>query len=66
MAKLVPIAKRIVQEKLNLAFGEVTVERIGYRGSELNSVFPLDAQLNFSFNKYSHGLQDEVAHTSCG
>lgn len=48
--------------KIESKFGEVTVERIGYRGSELNSVFPLDAQLNLPPNKYSHGLQDEVAH----
>ena len=48
--------------KIESKFGEVIVERIGYRGSELNSVFPLDAQLNLPPNKYSHGLQDEVAH----
>ena len=48
--------------KIESKFGEVAVERIGYRGPELNSVFPLDAQLNLPPNKYSHGLQDEVAH----
>ena len=48
--------------KIESKFGEVTVERIGYRGPELSSVFPLDAQLNLPPNKYSHGLQDEVAH----
>jgi hypothetical protein len=48
--------------KLESKFGEVTVERIGYRAPELRFVFPLDAQLNRPPNKYSHGLQDEVAH----
>jgi len=48
--------------KIESKFGEVTVERIGYRGPELSFVFPLDAQLNLPPNKYSHGLQDEVAH----
>jgi hypothetical protein len=48
--------------KIESKFGEVTVERIGYRGPELSFIFPLDAQLNLPPNKYSHGLQDEVAH----
>jgi hypothetical protein len=48
--------------KIESRFGCVTVERIGYRGPELSFVFPLDAQLNLPPNKYSHGLQDEVAH----
>ncbi len=48
--------------KIESKLGEVSVKRIGYRGPELNFVFPLDAQLNLPPNKYSHGLQDEVAH----
>ena len=48
--------------KIESKFGEVKVERIGYRGPELSSAFPLDAHLNLPPNKYSHGLQDEVAH----
>lgn len=48
--------------KMESKFGEVTVERIGYRGPELSFVFPVDAGLNLPPNKYSHGLQDEVAH----
>jgi len=48
--------------KIESKFGEVTVERIGYRGPALRFVFPLDAGLNLPPNKYSHGLQDEVAH----
>jgi hypothetical protein len=60
--KLVHIVGLIVLEKLNLKFGEVTVERLGFRGPELSFVFPLDAGLNLPLNKYSHGLQDEVSH----
>ena len=47
--------------KIESRFGEVSVERIGYRGPELSFVFPLDAQLNLPPNKYSHSLQGEVA-----
>lgn len=43
-------------------FGKVEVSRIGYRGQYLGYVFPLDAELNLPPNKYSHGLQDEIAH----
>ncbi len=48
--------------KVESKFGEVTVERIGYRGPELRFGLKLDAGLNLPPNKYSHGLQDEVAH----
>jgi hypothetical protein len=47
--------------QLESRFGEVLVDRIGYRGVGLNSVFPLDSELNLPPNKYSHGLQDEIA-----
>ncbi len=50
---------------LESLFGEVTVTRIGYSYPGYESVFPLDAELNLSPGKYSHGLQtllgDEVA-----
>jgi len=48
--------------QLESRFGGVSVSRIGYRGPELNFVFPLDADLNLPLNKYSPGLQAEVAH----
>lgn len=48
--------------KIESRFGEVSLERIGYRGPELSFVFPLDAQLNLPPHKYSHGLQEEIAH----
>lgn len=50
------------ERKLESRFGEVLVERIGYYGPGLNLVFPLDVDLNLPPNKYSHGLQEEVAH----
>lgn len=48
--------------KIESRFGEVSLDRIGYRSSSLNSVFPLDVELNLPPNKYSHGLQGEIAH----
>jgi hypothetical protein len=48
--------------KLESRFGEVLVKRLGYHGPKLNFVFPLDAELNLPPNKYSQGLQSEIAH----
>ena len=48
--------------KVESLFGEVTVSRIGYHAPELSFVFPLDAGLNLPPNKYSHGLQGEIAY----
>jgi len=44
------------QRRLESRFGEVIVTRRGYGGRGLDSVFPLDAQLNLPPDKYSHGL----------
>ena len=41
-------------------FGEVTVQRMGYSGIRLDSVFPLDAALNLPPDKYSQGLRRKV------
>ncbi|MBP7947945.1 MAG: hypothetical protein KA191_18060 [Verrucomicrobia bacterium] len=41
-------------------FGEVTVERLGYSGARLKSVFPLDAALNLPPDKYSQGVRRKV------
>lgn len=48
--------------KIESRFGEVEVSRIGYCGQYIGYIFPLDAELNLPPNKYSHGLQDEIAH----
>jgi hypothetical protein len=42
---------------LETRFGEVVVTRRGYGGRGLESVFPLDAELNLPVDKYSHGLR---------
>ena len=53
---------------LESRFGEVTVTRRGYGARGLESVFPLDAELNLPPDKYSHGLRqglvDEVIRGS--
>lgn len=48
--------------KIESRFGEVVATRIGYRSKYHGSIFPLDAELNLPINKYSHGLQEELAH----
>ena len=48
------------QRQLETRFGEVIVTRRGYGGRGLESVFPLDAQLNLPPDKYSHGLRELV------
>ena len=57
-----PSHRWVGTRKIESRFGEVKVSRIGYRGFALNSEFPLDAELNLPPNKYSHGLQGEIAH----
>ena len=47
--------------KIESRFGEVGLSRIGYYGQFVGSVFPLDAELNLSPDKYSHGLRSEIA-----
>lgn len=42
--------------RLETRFGEVTVSRRGYSARGLESVFPLDAELNLPPDTYSHGL----------
>ena len=44
------------QRRLESRFGEVIVTRRGDGGRSLDSVFPLDAQLNLPPDKSSHGL----------
>ncbi len=45
---------------LETCFGEVRVTRWGYGARGLDSVFPLDAELNLPADKYSHGLRAAV------
>jgi hypothetical protein len=46
------------KRRLESRFGEVIVTRRGYGGRGLDSLFPLDAQLNLPPDKYSHGLRE--------
>jgi len=45
------------KRRLETRFGEVVVKRRGYGARDLESVFPLDAELNLPLDRYSHGLR---------
>lgn len=46
------------QRRLKRRFGDVIVTRRGYGARDLDSVFPLDAELNLPPDRYSHGLRE--------
>src|SRR5215813_8378599 len=46
---------------LETVFGTVRVERAGYGGRELDSLHPLDAELNLPAERYSHGVRRRLA-----
>jgi hypothetical protein len=48
------------ERRLETRFGEVTVRRWGYGARGLESIFPLDAELNLPPDKYSHGLCEQL------
>jgi|OpeIllAssembly_1097287.scaffolds.fasta_scaffold19668_2 hypothetical protein len=52
--------------RLETRFGEVIVTRRGYGGRALDSVFPLDAELNLPPDKYSHGLREVLVEEVVG
>lgn len=45
---------------LMTVFGEVKVHRLGYSDRGIDSVFPMDAQLNLPLDQYSHGIRERV------
>ena len=51
---------------LETRFGEVIVTRRGYGGRGVDSVFPLDAELNLPPDKYSHGLREMLVEEVVG
>jgi hypothetical protein len=53
--------KKRLSRKLTTIFGTVIVNRIGYGGRKINSLVPLDAELNLPLEQYSHGLRQRVA-----
>lgn len=53
--------KKKLSRKLTTIFGTVIANRIGYGGRKINTLFPLDAELNLPAEQYSHGLRQRVA-----
>ena len=49
------------RRKINSLFGEVVVYRKSYGQREKKNLFPMDAELNLSNDKYSDGLRHRVA-----
>jgi hypothetical protein len=47
--------------ELETVFGTVQVERAGYGGRGLDSLHPLDAELNLPDERYSHGVRRRLA-----
>lgn len=45
------------RRQLMSEFGEVVINRIGYSGRGLTTLYPLDRELNLPPDKYSHGLR---------
>ena len=62
--------RRGCTRQLMTEFGQVEVRRTGYFAPCVSSLFPLDAQLNLSLDKFSHGLRlvaaEAAATTSFG
>ncbi len=54
-------AQEKLSRKLTTIFGTVIANRIGYGGRKINTLFPLDAELNLPAEQYSHGLRQRVA-----
>ena len=48
------------RRELETRFGSVEIKRIGYSARGLDSVFPLDAELNLPPQRYSHGLRKSL------
>jgi len=56
--------RRLNTRSMTTTFGDVTVSRQGYGGRGLESLHPLDAELNLSEPSYSHQLHREIADTA--
>ena len=53
--------RRLNTRSVTTTFGDVSVSRQGYGGRGLESLHPLDAELNLSGESYSHQMQREIA-----
>lgn len=56
--------QRLHSRSLKTIFGKVTLDRQGYGGRGLESLHPLDAELNLPPENYSHTLQRQTAEAS--
>lgn len=56
--------QRLNSRSLTTIFGEVEVERQGYGGRGLESLHPLDAELNLPPEEYSHTLQRRIGEAA--
>lgn len=55
--------RRLNTRTVTTTFGDVSVSRQGYSGRGLESLHPLDAELNLSEPSYSHQMHREIAET---
>jgi hypothetical protein len=53
--------RRLHERGLSTIFGEVRVKRLGYGTAGVESLHPLDAELNMPVGEYSHGVRRLVA-----
>ncbi|HEX2718309.1 MAG TPA: ISKra4 family transposase [Gemmatimonadaceae bacterium] len=56
--------QRLHSRSIKTIFGAVTITRQGYGGRALESLHPLDAQLNLPPENYSHTLQQRLAEAA--
>jgi len=56
--------QRLHSRSITIIFGEVTLDRQGYGGRDLESLHPLDAELNLPPESYSHTLQRRIAEAA--
>jgi hypothetical protein len=56
--------QRLHSRSLKTIFGKVSLNRQGYGGRGVESLHPLDAELNLPPEKYSHTLQRQIAEAS--
>lgn len=59
--KVRSLCRQGCERGLMTIFGKVTVSRRGYKAPGVESVFPMDAELNLPPDNYSHGLRRRVA-----
>src|SRR5919106_3039664 len=58
--------KRVHERGLETIFGEVQVQRLGYGAEGVDSLHPLDADLNLPAELYSHEVRRRVAEQVAG